>query len=107
MVKIILITFAFMAFAFYEMSGGDAFVPIADEKRAALEAVRIQEERVLAEAKAEQLKAAPEPVQLVLASAVVTPLSEDFKTELKPADTPTSLSSPDRTRFSRSSFKGT
>lgn len=70
--KIILITFAFMGFALYEMSGGDAFVPIAEEKRAALEIERASEARMLAEARAEQLKAAPAPVQIVLASAVMT-----------------------------------
>ena len=75
--KIIVITFAFMAFAFYELSGGGDFVPIADEKRAALEVERAEEARLLAEAKAEQIKAneavQAEPVaQVMLASAVVS-----------------------------------
>lgn len=71
--KIIIITFAFMAFAFYEMSGGSEFVPIADEKRAALEVERAEEERLLAEAKIERLNAAPTPLpEVILASAIVT-----------------------------------
>lgn len=69
--KIIIITFAFLGFAFYEMSGGDEFVPIAEEKRAALELERAEKARMLAEAKAEQQKAAP-VAQVTLASAVVT-----------------------------------
>lgn len=69
--KIIIITFAFLGFAFYEMSGGDEFVPIAEEKRAALELERAEKARMLAEAKAEQQKAEP-VAQVTLASAVVT-----------------------------------
>lgn len=76
--KIIIVTFAFMALAFYELSGGDEFVPIAEEKRAALELERAEEARVFAAAKAERLDAsntpAPaEPVaKLMLASAVAS-----------------------------------
>ncbi|MGH1575978.1 SH3 domain-containing protein [Planktotalea sp.] len=73
--KIIVITFAFLAFAFYELSDGNEFVPIADEKRAALQIERIEKERLLAEAKAEKLRNQPkaEPVeQVVLASAIVS-----------------------------------
>lgn len=69
--KIIIITFAFMAFAFYELSGGNEFVPIADEKRAALAIEKAEEERLLAEAKAERLTAEPQE-QIVLASATVS-----------------------------------
>lgn len=69
--KIIIITFAFMAFAFYEFSGGNEFVPIADEKRAALAIEKAENERLLAEAKAERLKAEPQE-QIVLASATVS-----------------------------------
>lgn len=68
--KIIIITFAFMAFAFYELSGGNEFVPIADEKRAALAIEKAEEERLLAEAKAKRLTAEPQE-QIVLASATV------------------------------------
>lgn len=75
MVKIILITFAFMAFAFYELSGGDDFVSIADEKRTVLAAERAQEERILAAAKAERTVTVPAVSQatpsVVVASAVV------------------------------------
>lgn len=73
--KIIVITFAFMAFAFYELSGGSDFVAIADEKRAALAIEQEQEQRLLAKAKAERLRgqaqAEPEP-QVFLASTVAT-----------------------------------
>ena len=84
--KIIFITFAFMAFAFYELSGGDEFVPIADEKRAALEVERAEEERLLAEAKAVQIKANEsaqvEPVaQVMLASAVMSDVQTDAKND--------------------------
>ncbi len=73
MSKIIIITFAFLGFAFYEMSGGDEFVPIAEEKRAALKLEQAEEARMIAAAKAEALQAAPKPApQIVLASAVVT-----------------------------------
>lgn len=66
--KIIIVSFAFMAFAFYELSGGDEFVPIAEEKRAALEAEKAKAESMLAEAKTEEIT--PEPAaQLILASA--------------------------------------
>jgi len=68
-----------MGFAFYELSGGNEFVPIADEKRAALEEKRVEKERLLAEAKAEQLEKQPAPVidtQVTLASAVITPAAE-------------------------------
>lgn len=76
--KIIIITFAFLGFAFYEMSGGDEFVPVAHEKRAALEVERAEKERMLAEAKAEKLKEAP-VAQVILASAVVA--SPEVKTD--------------------------
>lgn len=82
--KIILITFAFMGFALYEISGGDAFVPIAEEKRAALAIEQAEKERMLAAAKAEKLKAEQEQAQasVVLASAVVTTAPKaDIKTD--------------------------
>ena len=59
--KIIVITFAFMVFAFYELSGGSDFVAIADEKRAVQAVELAEEERLLAAAKAERLKATPKP----------------------------------------------
>lgn len=75
-----------MAFAFYQLSGGDDFVPIAEEKRALAE--RLQEEKRLAEAAAKAkreealIAAKPKPAPLpdvpttkvVLASASVEPL---------------------------------
>jgi hypothetical protein len=73
--KIILITFAFLSFAFYELSDGSNFVPIADEKRASLEVERIEKERLFAEAKAEKLKLRPKveaTPQVTLANAVVS-----------------------------------
>lgn len=86
--KIIIITFAFMAFAFYEMSGGDQFVSVAQEKRAALE-IEAEKTRVAqADAKAERdaelaltaIAAAPKPqvptTQVILASAVAQPQSD-------------------------------
>jgi hypothetical protein len=69
--KIIVITFAFMAFAFYELSGGSDFVAIADEKRAALAVEQAEEQRLIAETKAERLNTQPE-AQIVLASATVS-----------------------------------
>ena len=64
--KYILIAFAFLAFVFYEASGGDEFVSRADEKRAALaaqeEAIRIAEAEEKAKRDAElaaQLASAP------------------------------------------------
>lgn len=69
--KIIVITFAFMAFAFYELSGGSDFVAIADEKRAALAVEQAKEQRLIAETKAERLNTQPE-AQIVLASATVS-----------------------------------
>ncbi|OJI95051.1 SH3 domain-containing protein [Planktotalea frisia] len=91
--KIIVITFAFMAFAFYELSGGCEFVAIADEKRAALAIEQAEEQRLIAQTKAERLKTQPE-AQVVLASATVstsgtvvqenaatTPLVEEEKIE--------------------------
>lgn len=76
--KIIVITFAFMVFAFYELSGGSDFVAIADEKRAVQAVELAEEERLLAAAKAERLKATPKPEtptapDVILASAVVAP----------------------------------
>ncbi|MGB7319428.1 MAG: SH3 domain-containing protein [Planktotalea sp.] len=80
--KIIVITFAFLGFAFYEMSGGDEFVPIAQEKRAALALEKAAEETRLAEAKAEQLLAAPAPKpQIVLASASATIAKPESQTD--------------------------
>ena len=80
--KIIIITFAFLGFAFYEMSDGDEFVPIAQEKRAALEVERADEARMIAEAKAEKLKAVPAPTpKVILASAVATPVTPVAKTD--------------------------
>ena len=71
--KIIVITFAFMAFAFYELSGGNEFVAIADEKRAAKAVEQAEEQRLLADAKAERLKSQPAAeLQIVLASATVS-----------------------------------
>ena len=69
--KIIVITFAFMAFAFYELSGGSDFVAIADEKRAALAVEQAEEQCLIAETKAERLNTQPE-AQIVLASATVS-----------------------------------
>lgn len=71
--KIIVITFAFMVFAFYQLSDGADFVPIADEKRAALQVEKAEETRLLAQAKAEALERQPKP-EIILASAVVTPV---------------------------------
>jgi hypothetical protein len=54
--KIIAITFAFLGFVFYQMSGGADFVPIADEKRAAL---KVEDDaRRLAEAEVAATQAA-------------------------------------------------
>ena len=60
--KVIAITFAFMAFAFYELSGGSEFVAIEDEKRAVAVDLQKEETRVLAQAKAERLNATSEIV---------------------------------------------
>ena len=60
-----------MAFAFYELSGGSDFVAIADEKRAALAVEQAEEQRLIAETKAERLNTQPE-AQIVLASATVS-----------------------------------
>lgn len=83
--KIIIITFAFMAFAFYELSDGSDFVSIADEKRVSAAVVKAEEDRITAIEKAERLAAQPEPVvavtpTVVLASAVVEPV-EPIATE--------------------------
>lgn len=79
--KLIIVTFAFMGFAFYQMSGGAEFIPIAEEKRAALELERVEKEKLLAEAKAEQLKNAPAPeAKITLASAAITPAQAPAET---------------------------
>jgi len=77
--KIIIITFAFMAFAFYELSDGSDFVSIADEKRVSTAVVKAEEDRIAAIEKAERLAAQPEPVvavtpTVVMTSAVVKPV---------------------------------
>lgn len=79
--KFIILTFLFMGFVFYELSGGSDFVPVADEKRAALdaerEALRLAEAEQNAERNAQQLaqrQASQDDValpQITLASAVV------------------------------------
>lgn len=71
--KIIVITFAFLGFAFYELSGGDEFVPIADEKRAALkleqDAIRIAQAKAKAERLAKQAAPQAAAAPVILASA--------------------------------------
>lgn len=65
--KIIAITFAFLGFVFYQMSGGADFVPIADEKRAAL---KVEDDaRRLAEAEV----AATQAAKVAQAQAQVKP----------------------------------
>ena len=77
--KIIIITFAFMAFAFYELSDGSDFVSVADEKRVSAAVLKAEEVRLAALEKAERLAAQPEPAAdvtptVVLTRAVVEPV---------------------------------
>lgn len=77
--KIIIITFAFMAFAFYELSDGSDFVSVADEKRVSAAVLKAEEVRLAALKKAERLAAQSEPAAdvtptVVLARAVVEPI---------------------------------
>lgn len=97
--KIILISFAFLAFAFYELSGGGDFVSIADQKRTALE---IEQERTRiteAEAKAEhesklavvgvaiEPQVQPETTPLVLTRTAPTATQANDNDELQAAVT--------------------
>lgn len=44
--KIIIVSFAFMAFAFYELSGGESFVPLAEEKRAKIAQLQAEQDAI-------------------------------------------------------------
>lgn len=81
--KFILVTFGFMGFVFYEVSGGDDFVPLADEKRA-----------VIAEAEAAKTVVAPiqvaaivepQPSEQTTAELVVASLSTQGSAQIVPA----------------------
>jgi uncharacterized protein YgiM (DUF1202 family) len=77
--KMIIITFVFMAFAFYELSDGSDFVSVADEKRVSAAVLKAEEVRLAALEKAERLAAQPEPAAdvtptVVLTRAVVEPV---------------------------------
>lgn len=87
--RFIVITFGFLGFSFYELSGGSDYAPAEGSRQAvAIERNKVEAQRALAEAQSKPQAPAPVPVITVAAAqpeATIVLASATATTEPKPA----------------------